>query len=198
MSGSNSDGGILFKSEMGQKLDGGKYEFPCPMTLPTGSVVPAVIIGDDAFPLKTYMLKPYSDGSFESNIFNYRMARARMVSENGFGILSARCRILHSLQETEPDLASLATKTAVIIHNFLMTNGDFSSITTDSIRGSEVIAGNWRTMETINTNVAPLSRQGSNNYSADAFVIRDNFKTFFLSEEGQLHWQRDYVMRGYL
>ena len=198
MSGSNSDGGVLLKSEMGKKFEAGQYEFSGRMTLATGAVVPAVIVGDDAFPLKTYMLKPYSDKSYDYNVFNYRLSRARMVSENGFGILSARCRILHSLVETEPELATLATKTAVIIHNFLMTSGDFSNITADTIRGSEVIAGNWRGMEVGSPHVTPLSRQGSNNFSTDAFVIRDHFKNFFLSEEGQLPWQRDYVLRGYL
>ena len=197
MSGSNSDGGILKRSPLGRKLASGNFKFPEAKTLSTGKSVPAVLIGDDAFPLKENMMKPFCDGSEDSNIFNYRLSRARMVIENAFGILAARWRIFHSLIEAKPQLAALTTKTAVILHNFLMQRNDCTAVSGDSVCGEQVVQGNWRELDEAVSNVTNIARQGSNNFSTDAFMVRENFKEYFLSPRGALSWQRKYVLRGY-
>lgn len=47
-----------------------------------------VIIGDDAFPLRTNLLKPYSKTGLNNSeiLFSYRLSRARRVVGNVFGI----------------------------------------------------------------------------------------------------------------
>jgi hypothetical protein len=54
-------------------------------------MLPYVMVGDEAFPLKPYLLKPYNAnkirGDESKKIFNYRVSRARRISENAFGIL---------------------------------------------------------------------------------------------------------------
>jgi hypothetical protein len=45
--------------------------------------------GDEAFPLSTYLMRPYSgnqESVDEGKVFNYRLNRARNVAENDFGI----------------------------------------------------------------------------------------------------------------
>ena len=51
-----------------------------------------VCVGDDAFPLTNYMMKPYpqKDLTIENRIFNYRLSRTRRISENAFGFLANR------------------------------------------------------------------------------------------------------------
>jgi hypothetical protein len=65
------------------------------------SLVPngGVIIGDEVFPLKTYLMKPYwyAQWSFEEKVFNYRLSRSRRIVENAFGILARRFRVLEKL-----------------------------------------------------------------------------------------------------
>ena len=52
--------------------------------------MPYFIIGDDTFPLKTWMMKPFSKRNMvhEERIFNYILLRARCIVENAFGILA--------------------------------------------------------------------------------------------------------------
>jgi hypothetical protein len=56
-----------------------------------------VIVGDEAFPLKRYLLRSYprvSTWNDESKkMYNYRLSRARRVVENAFGILTQHCRL---------------------------------------------------------------------------------------------------------
>ncbi|KAL3246150.1 hypothetical protein MRX96_057886 [Rhipicephalus microplus] len=60
--------------------------------------LPYVFVGDEAFPLKEYVMRPYArrtlheddDKSYERRVFNYRMSRARRTIENTFGILAQR------------------------------------------------------------------------------------------------------------
>ncbi|GLV33237.1 hypothetical protein CBL_08405 [Carabus blaptoides fortunei] len=53
--------------------------------------LPHVICGDDAFPLKTYLMRPYSGRNLaeDKKIFNYRLSGARRISQNTFDSLSS-------------------------------------------------------------------------------------------------------------
>ena len=59
--GRHSDGGVLSNSEFGQALEDGSLSIPHPCPLPgtTQPNLPYFIVGDDAFPLKTTILRPY-------------------------------------------------------------------------------------------------------------------------------------------
>lgn len=96
--GKSSDGGLFSHSGLGKLLDSGSLNIPEPVPLPdTFRALPFVIVGDEAFPLKNYLLRPYPGNTAKDDetkhIFNYRLSRARRVVENAFGILSQRFRI---------------------------------------------------------------------------------------------------------
>lgn len=83
--GHNNDSGIYGSSDLGIMLEEGSIDLPPPSRLPGTDVIsPYVFVGDGAFPLKNYMMKPYTGGTTkltpEQDIFNYRLSRARRVS----------------------------------------------------------------------------------------------------------------------
>ncbi|GFS58008.1 protein ALP1-like [Trichonephila clavipes] len=93
--GRASDGGVWGKSKLRQAITNGDINIPEAAALPgSASKLPFVIVADDAFPLMPNIMKPYpgSNLSKECLVFNYRLSRARRVSENAFGILAARFR----------------------------------------------------------------------------------------------------------
>lgn len=64
-----------------------------------------VIIGDDAFPLRANLMKPYSKTGLSKveKIFNSRLSRARRVVENVFGIFVWRFRVFSRPIELKPE-----------------------------------------------------------------------------------------------
>jgi len=73
----------------------------------SGREMPFVILGDEAYPLKTYMMKSFArkDLSCEERVFNYRLSRARRWFECVFGILRAKWRLLNKAVETNVNKA---------------------------------------------------------------------------------------------
>lgn len=58
--GKNSDGGILEESTMGKRLEAGSLNIPQNRPLPGQQEdTPMVLIGDEAFALKPYLMKPF-------------------------------------------------------------------------------------------------------------------------------------------
>ena len=58
--------------------------------------VPPLIVADSAFPLRGWLMKPYTDAILtpQQKYFNYRLSRARMVTEGAYGQLKGRWRVL--------------------------------------------------------------------------------------------------------
>jgi hypothetical protein len=80
-------------------IDGKYVKFQPNQQLPgTTCLAPHVFVGDNAFLLKTYLMRPYprsqSNGDSVKSIFNYGLSRARRVVENAFGILSQKFKII--------------------------------------------------------------------------------------------------------
>jgi len=122
--GKNSDGGLFANSKLGKALEKNKLNVPKDNALPnTQNVMLYVIVGDEAFPLKKYFLRPYPGSQIQEDrskrIFNYCLSRARRVSENVFGILSQKFQIYNRRLKLNPENADKIIMTMCILHNYL-------------------------------------------------------------------------------
>ncbi|XP_032688142.1 protein ALP1-like [Odontomachus brunneus] len=94
--GRQSDGGIFKDSAMRKAFDEGRMNIPQPVAIgERGPILPYCLVGDEAFPLKPYLLRPYPGRGLtpKQDIYNYRLSRARRTIENTFGILASQWRI---------------------------------------------------------------------------------------------------------
>nr|CAI5819941.1 unnamed protein product [Callosobruchus analis] len=173
--GRSSDGGTFERSEMGKKI---LEQFPY------------VIVADEAFPLKTYLMRPYSKAAItsdEEKIYNYRHSRARRVVENAFGILAGRWRIFLKPIETRPETADIIVLAATCLHNMLR-----NTATSIASFEKQILVENKNIHGIIDLD--PIRR----NFVREAASTRDKFKKYFVSEHGSVNcpWQRHSIRKG--
>lgn len=145
-----------------------------------------VCVGDDAFCLTSYCLKPYSHRGLtvDERIFNYRLSRARRVAENAFGILSSRFRVFHSVISLNVETTELLVKSACALHNWLRMTASRSYFTPGCVDEEDVSTGiitpgAWR--ETQN-GLTPLNRIfTSNNHKKDGGNLRQWYTEQFMT-----------------
>ncbi|XP_036141683.1 protein ALP1-like [Monomorium pharaonis] len=117
------DASVFRESSLATQLHSGTLNLSLPSSLPGYNVdMPYVIVADDAFPLKTNIMKPYPGRNLtnEKKIFNYRLSKARRTVENAFGIMANRFRILLNTIPLSVEKVELITYTCCILHNFLL------------------------------------------------------------------------------
>ena len=194
-SGRQSDGGIFSSSAFGKGLEDATFGIPAAdESVPHLGRFPYVLVGDEAFPLRGYLMRPYPGKylSQEQRIFNYRLSRSRRIIENAFGILVARWRIFRQPIVAKPDNVTSYVKACVALHNFLQTEQS-SSYCPAGFADSEdnlgnTVHGTWRNgLE--DGGVAPITRAASNNYSAQAKDLRNRLAEYFVSPPGSVSWQ---------
>ncbi len=114
--GSSSYAQIFNQCELKEVTEDRTIGFPPEDPLPKDDrMMPYFILGDDAFALKTWLMKPFSQRNMtdEQRIFNYWLSRDQRIVENSFGILAnrfqyiTRCLINQSITDqkwTQSDL----------------------------------------------------------------------------------------------
>ncbi|CAM4462684.1 unnamed protein product [Lepidochelys olivacea] len=111
------DARIFRNSGLFQKLQEGTF-FP-DQKITVGDVeMPICILGDPAYPLMPWLMKPYTSSLDSSQeLFNYRLSKCRMVVECAFGRLKARWRsLLTRLDLSETNIPTVITACCVL-HN---------------------------------------------------------------------------------
>ena len=88
--------------------------------------VQPLILGDSAFPHTTWLMKPYTDAVLtpQQHYFNYRLSRARMVTEGAYGQLKGRWRILLKKCESSRDEIRSGALACMVLHNVCIEQGD--------------------------------------------------------------------------
>ena len=121
--GKQSDGGTFKASELYKKLNTGEMDIPEPEYFPGTNVkAPYVFIGDEAYPLLKYLLKPFGgrDLSSDQKNFNNRLSRARKCVECAFGIANSKWRLLSKCIECNVDVAEKIVKCICVLHNTII------------------------------------------------------------------------------
>ena len=112
------DARVFANSEIFQQAEKGnlfpKWSIPI---RPQRTQMPIVLLGDAAYPLKPWLIKPYSVHGLltrEHQYFNYCLSRARMVIENSFGRLKGHWRCWNDLTT---DFVPTLAASCVVLHN---------------------------------------------------------------------------------
>lgn len=89
--------------------------------------VPLYSIGDSAYPLQCWLMKPFpynSQLSEPPKYYNYRMCHVRIVVENAFGRLKARGRRLMKKNEISASNIPSVIAACYVLHNIREIHGD--------------------------------------------------------------------------
>lgn len=181
--GGNSDAGVFNRSSFGRRLRANKLGIPKPDVIPGSDIeVPYVFVADDAFPLETNIMKPFSQRQLthEKELFNYRLSRARNSVECGFGKLATMWRILLRQMDVQPTAASDIVKAITVLHNFVIIH--------EPVRGPTTASQQETSFEMQAPEFANLQRQ-RNRSTTQALHVRETLMNFFLSDRGRLPWQ---------
>ena len=156
-----SDGGVLRASDLYVMIVSGSLNTPPPKPLlikdpqwnvmgETQQPMPCMIVGDEAFPLKEEIMKPYARNQLDDakRIFNCRLSRIRRVSENAFGIVSSTFRILHTTINLNPEKVMHVVMAICVLHNFLLHSSNASYCPADLadqiLSNHQIFGGQWR------------------------------------------------------
>ncbi|XP_062621654.1 putative nuclease HARBI1 [Saccostrea cucullata] len=190
--GAASDAQIYNHSELKQGLESDNITgWPRPDPLPNDTQdVPYFIVGDDAFSLRTYLMKPYSAKNLtrEERIYNYRLSRARRVVENAFGIMVNRFQVLLTTMQHHDETVRLIVKACILLHNLMRTRYPVlqNRLLDRQLQNGQMEPGEWRRGQNLFDTVEV---QAPNRASKEGKMQRNLIKHWCNSPAGSVAWQ---------
>lgn len=188
--GASSDAGIFNRSSLKRALDRGRLGLPPAEPLPGDDRnIPYFFVGDEAFPLQKWLMKPFPQRflTVGQRIFNYRLSRARRVSENGFGILANRWRCLLTTMAQHPENVVTVVQGCLTLHNIHRKKypqlGQ-REVDREDDHGN-VNPGEWRQGRVLTDNATA----GGNLVQQQAKRQRNYLMDYYLSPTHALPWQ---------
>lgn len=187
--GRANDASVFNKSTFNEALSSNLLNFP----------KEGVIVADDAFPLRTDILKPYNTrGEFgdKEKIFNYRLSRARRVVENTFGILVSKFRIFERPIPLSVQKVEILVKTTCALHNWLkkssMDCATQRSLQAEDWNTGSIIPGEWQEVPSLA--LGDLPPTNVRNPSDKARRLRDAYAEKFVTS-CTVPWQWNMIRR---
>ena len=92
-----------------------------------GIVIRPLVVGDSAYPLKTWLLPVIKDNGAltrDQKKFNYELSKARIVSEHAFGLLKGRWRALLKRLDEDHQRIPDTIIACCVLHNICIIRGD--------------------------------------------------------------------------
>lgn len=187
----DKDTSIFSRSDICEMLENGNMPIPTP-TMLHGELTPYFIIGDNIFPLKQWLMKPYPNRGLtdSQSTYNSRLSRATGTIENAFGILSARWRIFQRAIRADVSMAELIVKATCCLHNYLLSTDNARYLPSGNFR-----EGDWRALVNNYDNPALTNPSclGARNFSHESKEPRDHLCTYVNSAEGALSGHANHV-----
>lgn len=174
--GKNSDSGIFKNSSLYKKLTERSLDLPEPKALLIQNgqtVLPYVIVADEAFGMMENLMRPYGGRSltYAKKIFNYRLTLARRYVECTFGIMCNKWRILHRPLDVNIGFAEKIVKAICTLQNYVRMRDGYNYEDTLYTPPLENLASHY---------TGRAVRQADN--------VRVHLTNYFINE-GKVDWQ---------
>lgn len=191
------DGDVLHNTKFFEKLENKLLNIPSEECITSSTTtLPYVFVCDDAFSLRTDLMKSYQQASLDSTdkkIYNYRLSRVRRIIENAFGILTSRFRIFHTQINLHPKRIDKVVMACCVLHNFLIMQSAISYLPSncfdyDNIKDGIQTLG----LNSTSSNMEPLDPRNPENNTNSAEQIRERFTNYFVNE-GKIPWQDKFI-----
>ena len=198
LQGKHNDASIFNESDIGKGIANGLFNIPDPSEV-DGLILPYVIVADDIFGLKHYLIKPYPGrGLTESRqVFNYRSSRCKRIFENTFGINTVRWIFFRRPIKAKPEHVDIIIKACLCLLYYLMLTDNAYYAPQDFVDSKEntgaITEGEWRAEATELGRGIPSIEARINRHSGEANEVREKFRSYFNSKEGSVPWQLAYV-----
>lgn len=108
----------------------------------------------------------------EKDVFNYRLARARMVIEYFYGSINSKFHVLSVPIETKVQNSVVIVKAITLLHNIIREPEEF---TDDKENSFQKMAGHLTSVRHCREN---------NSTSKQAMKVREKFASYFIHEKG--------------